>query len=102
MELNNATFSHGRIIPLNTKFDPTTNNGINVHENWFSRTLADLFGSGVVEVKIEGKSFYLNKASCFKLLKSLKVDESTKKAADASTNDVSKELRNLLFRILIK
>lgn len=70
MKLNDVTFSHGRIIPSNTKYDPINNNGVNFHENWFSRTLARLFGSGVVKTSINGTSFYLNKASCFKLVNS--------------------------------
>lgn len=79
MDLDNVNLSHGRIIPSDTNYDSITNKGVNFHNNWFSRAFVRLFGSGVVKVHIDGTSFYLNKASCFKLVNSTKtIDKSSK------------------------
>lgn len=70
MSFDNVRISHGRVIPKNTKYDSEKNRGINVH-GWLGKIIANTFGSGTVEVAIKNKTRYLNKASCYKLVRGI-------------------------------
>lgn len=65
--LNNAQYKSGRIKPEQKRKDPQIDRGIATH-NWIGKFFADHFGSGTIKAKVDGKKYYLNKASCFKLL----------------------------------
>ncbi len=67
LRLTNVQVSSGRIISDASDFDKSKNRGIRTH-NWFSKILADLFGSGTISVYIDDKKYYVNKKSCYKLI----------------------------------
>lgn len=68
MSLNFANLSpNNRIISCHLPYHPKTNRGIATH-HWLIRIFVDVFGSGTVKAKVDNKSYYLNKASCFKLI----------------------------------
>lgn len=62
-----AIASNGRIISDTSPYDRNKNRGINQH-NIIGKLFADIFGSGTISMKIEGKVYYLNKNSCFNLV----------------------------------
>ena len=68
-KLDYAHYSHGRIVSVNKDFAIKIK-GINTH-NRFTKVFVNIFGSGTIAVKVEGKTRYLNKNSCYKLVKTL-------------------------------
>lgn len=67
-DLNASISNNGRIIPKNSDYDSIENRGIRTH-NKFGKFFAEFFGSGTVTVNIDSKTYYLNRGSCYALLK---------------------------------
>lgn len=64
----NARISFGRLKPKHKQNSSQVNRGIALH-NRIGKFFVDIFGSGTIKAKVEGKSYYLNKESCYKLLR---------------------------------
>lgn len=92
----NAHIESGRLKPNVIQNNPQIDRGIEVH-NRISKFFVDLFGSGTVQANINGKNYYLNKGSCYKLLHVSKKDAPADLIAAINAvfnkdNEVSKEI----------
>ena len=69
MQLNNASFSHGRIISNQMNYDPVKNRGLNA-QGVLGRLISWVFGSGTIKVQVGvgNDHYYLNRESCANLV----------------------------------
>lgn len=71
--INNAHLSSGRLKPDQQVENKQNSRGIATH-NRFTKFFVNAFGSGTIKANVKGKTCYLNKGSCYTLLKVSKQD----------------------------
>lgn len=67
MNINNVHISSGRLKPDEKVKTKKNARGIATH-NWFTKYFVNIFGSGTLKVKVNGKTCYLNKNSSITIL----------------------------------